>query len=142
VGEIFIGVSNTAPILRAVIDEYLTRMNIRIRPDHEIDNLAMAMSIVASTRGIALLPAYARKFLPWSVISRPIRGHVPTVDLVMRYHSANRSPTLKLFLSRTDDLIARVSKTLDDLAGSVGITSDIVRRQSDGQRAPSVTRHR
>jgi LysR family hca operon transcriptional activator len=72
----------------------------------------MAMSMIASTRGIAILPAYAQNFMPWSVISRPIKGDTPTIDLVIGYHKANASPTLKLFLSRVDDLIARVSKKL------------------------------
>ena len=117
VGETFINVSNTAPVLRTVIDEYLNRSGIDITPDHEADNLAMAMSLVASTRGVALLPAYARNFLPWSVISRPLDGDVPTIDLVVGYSNANRSPILKLFLSRLDDLIARVSqKSVDPSA--------------------------
>ena len=110
VGETFISVSNTAPVLRTVIDEYLKRSGIDITPDHEVDNLAMAMSLVASTRGVALLPAYAQNFLPWSVISRPLDGDVPTIDLVIGYSKANTSPILKLFLSRLDELIARVSK--------------------------------
>jgi LysR family hca operon transcriptional activator len=91
VGETFISVSNTAPALRVVIDDYLKRSGIAIRPDHEADNLAMAMSLVASTRGVALLPAYARNFLPWSVISRPIQGDAPTIDLVVGYNRANTS---------------------------------------------------
>ena len=111
-GETFISVSKTAPTLRVVIDDYLERLNLGIRPDHEVDNLAMAMSLVASTRGVAFLPAYAENFLPWSVISRPIKGDAPTIDLVLGYHRANASPTLKLFLSRLDQLIARVSKKL------------------------------
>ena len=110
VGETFISVSNTAPVLRTVIDEYLKRSGIDITPDHEADNLAMAVSLVASTRGVALLPAYARNFLPWSLISRPLDGDVPTIDLVIGYSNANTSPILKLFLSRMDDLIARVSQ--------------------------------
>jgi LysR family transcriptional regulator, hca operon transcriptional activator len=123
VGETFISVSNTAPTLRVVIEEYLKRSNLDIRPDHEVDNLAMAMSMVASTRGVAFLPAYARNFLPWSVISRPIKGHVPTIDLVIGYNRANTSPTLRLFLSRADELIARVSKKLGDpVDGSEGAT--------------------
>jgi len=115
VGETFISVSNTAPALRVVINDYLERSNLGIRPDHEVDNLAMAISLIASTRGVALLPAYAQNFLPWSVISRPIKGNVPTIDLVIGYNKANASPTLKLFLSRVDELIARVSQKLDDL---------------------------
>ena len=109
-GETFIGVSDTAPVLRVVIDDYLRRSGVDIRPDHEVDHLAMAMSLVASTRGVALLPAYAQKMLPSSVISRPLRGDVPTIDLVVGYSKMNTSPILKLFLSRLDDLIARVSK--------------------------------
>jgi len=110
VGETFISVSSTAPVLRIVIDNYLKRSGIDITPDHEVDNLAMAMSLVASTRGVALLPAYAQNFLPWSVISRPLDGDVPTIDLVIGYSNANTSPILKLFLSRLGELIARVSK--------------------------------
>jgi LysR family hca operon transcriptional activator len=121
VGETFVSVSNTAPALRVVIDDYLEQSNLSIRPDHEVDNLAMAMSLIASTRGVALLPAYAQNFMPWSVISRPIKGNAPTIDLVIGYNKANTSPTLKLFLSRLDKLIARVSKKLGDHAdGSEG----------------------
>jgi LysR family transcriptional regulator, hca operon transcriptional activator len=78
-------------------------------PEHEADNLAMPMSLIASTRSVALLPAYAQNFLPWSVTSRPLGGDVPTIDLVVGCNKANTSPILKLFLSRIDDLIARVS---------------------------------
>jgi LysR family transcriptional regulator, hca operon transcriptional activator len=109
VGETFIIPSNTAPTLRVVIDDYLKRSGLDINPDHEVDNLAHAVSMIASTRAVALLPAYAKNFLPWSVTSRPIRGDVPTIDLVVGYNRANTSPILKLFLSRVDDLIARIS---------------------------------
>lgn len=108
--EPFLGMSKTAPSLQIVIDEYLKRAGLQIRPAHEIDNLAMAMSLVASTRGVTLLPAYARNFLPSSVISRPLEGEAPMIDLVIGYNKANTSPILKLFLSRTDDLIARVAQ--------------------------------
>jgi LysR family transcriptional regulator, hca operon transcriptional activator len=110
VGETFIAISNTAPVGRKVVDDYLRRSGIDIKPDHEADHLAMAMSLVASTRGVALLPAYARNLLPSSLISRPLQGDVPTIDLVVGYSKTNTSPILKLFLSRIDDLIARVSK--------------------------------
>jgi LysR family hca operon transcriptional activator len=114
VGETFITVSSTAPTLRVIIDDYLKRTNLGISPDHAVDNLAMAMSLIASTRGVAFLPAYAKNFMPWSVISRPIEGNAPTIDLVIGYNKANTSRTLKLFLSRVDELIARVSKELGD----------------------------
>jgi LysR family hca operon transcriptional activator len=108
--ELFIGMSNTAPTLQVVIDDYLKRSGMDFRPAHRVDNLAMAMSMIASTGGVALLPAYAKNFLPRSVISRPLKGKAPTIDLVIGYHKANTSPTLKRFLSRTDELVARISK--------------------------------
>jgi len=107
-GERLLSVS-AAPVLRAVIDDYLKRCGIDTKPELEADNLAMAMSLIASTRSVALLPAYVQPFLPWSVISRPLSGDVPTIDLVVGYNKANASPILKLFLSILDDLIARVS---------------------------------
>ncbi len=108
-GETFIGVSQMPRVLRAVIGDYFKRSKIEIAPAFEIDNYAMAISLVASTRGVALLPASAENFLPWSVVSRPLKGEVPTIDVVVGYHKANTSPILKLFLSRIDDLTARTS---------------------------------
>ena len=110
VGETFIGMADQAPVLRALIEDYLERSGIDLRPAHRVEYISMAMSLVASTRGLALLPDFARNFLTWSVISRPLAGEAPSIDLVLGYHNANTSPLLKLFLSRTDDLIARASK--------------------------------
>jgi LysR family hca operon transcriptional activator len=109
-GETFVTVSDTAPVLRVVIDNYLKRSGINIKPDHEADHLAMGMSLIASTRGVGLLPAYAQNFLPSSVTSRPLKGEAPTIDLVLGYNKANQSPILKLLLSRLDELVARVLK--------------------------------
>jgi LysR family hca operon transcriptional activator len=58
-GETFVIVSDTAPVLRAVIDD---------------------------------------------------KGDTPTVDLVLGYKKSNRSPILRLLLSRLDELVAHVSK--------------------------------
>jgi LysR family transcriptional regulator, hca operon transcriptional activator len=109
-GETFVAVSDTAPVLRVVIDDYLKRSGINIRPDHEADHLAMGMSLIASTRGVGLLPAYAQNFLASSLTSRPLKGDTPTIDLVLGYKKSNKSPILKLLLSRLDELVARVSR--------------------------------
>src|SRR5882724_926212 len=108
-GETFVTVSDTAPVLRAVIDNYLKRCGINITPAHQADHLAMGMSLIASTGGVGLLPAYAKNFLPSSVTSRPLKGDAPTVDLVLGYKKSNQSPILKLLLSRLDELVARAS---------------------------------
>jgi len=109
-GETFVSVSDTAPVLRVVIDSYLKRCGINITPAHEADHLSMGVSLIASTGGIGLLPAYAQDFLNRSVTSRPLKGKAPTVDLVLGYKKSNKSPILKLLLSRLDELVARVSK--------------------------------
>jgi LysR family hca operon transcriptional activator len=109
-GERFVSVSDTAPVLRAVIDNYLKRSGINIAPVHEADHLAMGMSLIASTRGVGLLPAYAENFLPRSLTSRPLQGDAPTIDLVVGYNKENPSPILKLLLSRLDELVASVSR--------------------------------
>ena len=103
-GETFIGMSNTAPTLRAIIDEYLARSGLDLQQTHRVDNLAMAMSFIASTRGVALVPAYAKNFLPWAVTSRPLAGEPLTIDLIVGYNRSNNSPILNLFLSRVDEL--------------------------------------
>ena len=111
VGETFIGISEIPRVLRAVVSDYLKRTGIELTPHLEIDNFAMALSVVASTRGVALLPATAANYLTWSVVSRPLKGEAPTIDLVVGYHKANTSPILRTFLSRIDDLITRISST-------------------------------
>jgi LysR family transcriptional regulator, hca operon transcriptional activator len=110
VGETFVAVSHTAPVLRAVIDDYLKRSGIHITPAHETEHVVMGVSLIASTGGVALLPAYAQNFLSRSVTSRPLKGDAPTVELVLGYKKSNESPILKLLLSRLDELVARVSK--------------------------------
>jgi LysR family hca operon transcriptional activator len=111
VGETFISVSGTAlsisgkqPALRRAIDKYLKDNGIEIGPSHEVDNLGGVMSLIPSTRGVALLPLYARTFLPDTITTRPLRGPGPKIDLSVGYRKANPSPILKLFLSRIDEL--------------------------------------
>jgi LysR family hca operon transcriptional activator len=117
VGETFIIPSKTAPTSRIVIEDYFKRSGLDIIPDHEVDNITHAVSMIASTGAVALLPVYPDSLLPWSVTSRPIRGEAPTVDLVVGYHKANTSPILKTFLSKIDDLIARISNKAHRMSG-------------------------
>ena len=70
----------------------------------------MAISLVASTGGVGLLPLYAQNLLPETVVSRPIQGAPPTVDLVVGHNEANKSPLLKFLLSKVDELKFRVAK--------------------------------
>ena len=110
-GEVFIGVSAIrAPTLRAVVESYAKRSGVTLKPEHQAENLAMAISLVASTGGVCLLPLYAQNLLPKTVVSRPIQGAPPMVDLVIGYNEANTSPLLKSLLSKVDALKFRVAK--------------------------------
>ena len=103
-GERFISGSDVAYPMRRVIGAYLAANGLDIEPTHRVNSLTMALSLIASTRGVALLPACAENFLPWSVTSRPLRGEPPTIDLVIGHNKTNTSPILSLFLSRVDQL--------------------------------------
>ena len=103
--EVLVGVPpDKSPALRAVTDAYGERIGIDLTPDHDVDNLSMAMSLVASTGGVALMPLYARYLLPPAVISRPLAGVAPTIDLSLGYREANTSPLLKAIVSRIGEL--------------------------------------
>jgi LysR family hca operon transcriptional activator len=94
-------------VLRAVTEDYFRRCGLDIKPDHGVDHVTVAVSLVASTRRLALMPAYAKNLLPWSVVSRPLEGEAPTIDLAVGYSKANASPILNLFLSRLESPLAR-----------------------------------
>ncbi|UVK51665.1 LysR family transcriptional regulator [Mesorhizobium sp. AR02] len=104
--ETFIMPTRAAPALKIVIDDYARRVGVTLRPAYEAENLSMAISLVTSTGGVSLLPVYAEHLLPRSVVSRPLAGPVPTIDLVLGYAKSNTSPLLKLFLARLDGLAA------------------------------------
>jgi LysR family transcriptional regulator, hca operon transcriptional activator len=114
VDETFLIPSKTAPTSRLVIEDYLKRSGLNIIPSHEVDNVTHAMSMIASTGAVALLPAYPNNLLPWSVTSRPLKGEPPTVDLVVGYRKENASPILRTFLSRIEELTTRTSSKVRD----------------------------
>ena len=110
IGETFIGLADQAPVARALIERYFRGSGIDLQPAHRAEYISMLMSLIASTGGLALAPENTLNFLTRSVISRPLAGEAPSVDLVLGYHKANTSPLLKLFLSRADQLVERVSR--------------------------------
>jgi LysR family hca operon transcriptional activator len=113
VGETFIGMADQAPVLRSLTEDYLRRSGIELHPAHRVEYLSMAISLVASTRGLTLLPDFARNFLTSSLTSRPLAGEAPSIDLVLGYHRANNSPLLGLLLLRIEEMIGRVAKRAD-----------------------------
>ncbi len=103
--ETFYLPSKSAPAVRRAVLEYFGRAGIDLRPEHEVHNVVHAISMITSTRGVMLLPAYTRRYLPESITTRPVKGEVPTLDLVIAYHKANNSPILKLLLSNIGKLV-------------------------------------
>jgi LysR family hca operon transcriptional activator len=109
VNETFYLPSKSAPAVRGVVLEYFNRAGIDLKPEHEVHNVVHAISMITSTRGVMLLPAYTKRYLPESITARPVQGEAPTLDLVIAYHKANKSPILKLLLSRVGKLVGAPS---------------------------------
>jgi LysR family transcriptional regulator, hca operon transcriptional activator len=109
VNETFYFPSKSAPAVRRVVVEYFNRAGIDLKPEHEVHNVVHAISMITSTRGVMLLPAYTKRYLPESITTRPVQGEVPTLDLILAYHKANNSPILKLLLSRVGKLVGTPS---------------------------------
>ncbi len=104
--ETFFLPSKSAPSVRRVVLEYFKRAGMDLKPEYEVHNVVHAISMITTTRGVMLLPAYTQRYLPGSITTRPVNGQVPTLDLVLAYHKANKSPILKLLLSKIGKLVA------------------------------------
>lgn len=52
-----------------------------------------------------MLPTYVEPLLPWSVVSRPMKGEQPAIELAVGYRADNRSEVLKKFLKSIEWLI-------------------------------------
>jgi LysR family transcriptional regulator, hca operon transcriptional activator len=105
-GETLVGFSDIAIVLREVVEGYLRERGVNLAPSHRVENFSMVLSLVSSIRGVSLMPAYVEALLPWSVVSRPLKGEPLTIDLAVGYRSDNHSPVLKTFLGGLDQLIA------------------------------------
>jgi len=106
--ETYVSSARTSPVLQSVIDDYALRAGIILKPMYEGENISSAMSLVASSGGITLVPLYAQNMLTPNVVARALEGHTPTVDLTLGYSEANASPLLQRLLNRVDELIASV----------------------------------
>ena len=64
------------------------------------------LSLVASTGGVTLLPAYVESPLPSSVVRRSLAGNASVIEIAVGYRTDNPSPILNFFLENFDQLIA------------------------------------
>jgi len=104
--DAFIGYSDTPHVLRGIVERYLRDRGVTVSPSHFLDGFATGISLVASTRGVTLLPAYVEVLLPRSVVSRPLAGNAPVIEIAAGYRADNPSPVLRSFLENIDELIA------------------------------------
>ena len=95
-------------MLESVIQEYASVSGIVFKPKYEGENISSAMSLVASTGGITLVPRYAQNMLTPNVVARVLEGSPPTVDLVMGFAEGNALPMLRRLILRADELIQSV----------------------------------
>jgi LysR family transcriptional regulator, hca operon transcriptional activator len=97
--EAFINVpTEHAPALRRIIDEYIRSHNIQPDRTYDAENLTMTFSLISSIGGISLLPEYAFRLCPPTVVAVPLASDSPTIDLALAYRSDNRSSVLREFL--------------------------------------------
>lgn len=106
--EIFISSAKAAPVLNAVVQAYAAKIGITLKAEYDAESLSAAMSLVASTGGITLIPRYAQNILTPNVVARALEGAAPTIDLTLGYNEANFSPLLRKLLARADELVASV----------------------------------
>lgn len=102
----FIGYTDTPHVLRGIVDRYLRDRGVVVSPTHTLDGIATGISLVASTGGVTLLPAYVETLLPRSLVSRPLVGNPPVIEIAAGYRADNPSPVLRVFLENIDQVIA------------------------------------
>jgi LysR family hca operon transcriptional activator len=106
--EVFISSARTSPVLQSVVSNYASSVGITLKAEYEAENLSSAMSLVASTGGVTLIPLYAQNMLTPNVVARALDGVPPMIDLTLGYNEENSSPLLRLLLSRADELVGNV----------------------------------
>ena len=102
----FIGYTDTPHVLRGIVDRYLRERGVSVSPTQVLDGIATGISLVASTGGVTLLPAYVESLLPRALVSRPLTGNAPVIEVAVGYRADNPSPILRFFLDNLDRFIA------------------------------------
>lgn len=102
----FIGYSDTPHVLRGIVDRYFRERGLVMAPTHFLDSYATGISLVASTKGVTLLPQYVEALLPASLVSRPLAGNSPVIEIAAGYRADNPSPILAVFLRNIDRIVA------------------------------------
>ena len=87
VNETFCLPSKATPAVRRAVLEYFNHAGIDLKPEHEVHNVVHTISMITSTRGHAVAGLH-KAVSARSITTRPVKGEVPTLDLVIAYHKA------------------------------------------------------
>jgi LysR family hca operon transcriptional activator len=87
-----------APVLHRAIQEFTRKYSVVPSRCYEAENLTMAFSLIASIGGISLLPEYAFRPCPPTVVAVPLAPAPPMIDIALAYHPDNRSDVLRTFV--------------------------------------------
>lgn len=104
VEETYVSSATASPVVDGIVKRYAKREGIDLDPKFDAGSLSATISMVVSTGGITLVPAYARELLTPNVVSLPLEGVAPTIELGLGYCEASRLPLLRRLLSRADEL--------------------------------------
>ncbi|NNM77126.1 LysR family transcriptional regulator [Sphingomonas sp. ID1715] len=112
--ESFIGYTETPHVLRGIVERYFRERDLVMAPTRFLDGYATGISLVASTKGVTLLPAYVKALLPASLVSRPLADKGPVIEIAAGYRADNPSPVLAVFLRNIARLVAARAAEADD----------------------------
>jgi hypothetical protein len=135
--EVFIGGSDIAGPMRRAIEAYLAANDLDIEPAHRVHNLTLAMLLIASTRGVALLPAYAVNWLPWMPFCLS-SGQTGLVYLASALADQGEHLASDVAFQASDDL--QLGMALSDAPRHVGLGSRIGQEPSDGDDVQGAVR--
>lgn len=77
-----------------------------VSPTRFLDGFATGIALVASTRGMTPLPACVESLLPPCVVSRPLAGNAPMIEIAVGFRADNPPPILRSFLDNIGQPIA------------------------------------
>lgn len=109
--EVYVGSSNAAPVLEAILKNYASINGVEIAPKFEAGSLWAAISMVVSTGGITVIPLQAQKLLTPNVVARPLEG-TPTMELCIGYSELNSSQLLRRLLNRWEEIAERFQSAM------------------------------
>jgi LysR family transcriptional regulator, hca operon transcriptional activator len=81
-----------APAVRSAVDAWCQQQGLTLMPSHSGDNIASALSLILTTHGFCIMPDYAGRLIPPTVIVRPLVDEPHPIPLVIAYRPKNPTP--------------------------------------------------